>query len=110
MVSTLRQMASIKALGPDGLPTLFYQRFLGFVGEDVADVVLEVLNGGKMDPNWKKTQIILVPKVKKSNKMTEFKPISLCNVHYKLISKVMVNRLKKIFPDVISQEQSTFLP
>lgn len=106
----LQQMAPQKAPGPDGLPALFYQKFWGKVGTDIVNVVLEILNGGDLEVEWNQTQITLVPKTKKPKRMTEFRPISLCNVHYKLISKVMVNRLKKIFPEVISQEQSAFLP
>lgn len=110
VVLALKQMTPQKAPGPDGLPALFYQRFWGTVGDDISSAVLEVLNGGVMNDEWNQTQITLVPKFKKPKKMTEFRPISLCNVRYKLISKVMVNRLKKVFPDVISQEQSAFLP
>ena len=56
------------------------------------------------------TNIALIPKKKNPTSVTEFWPISFCNVAYKLISKVLANRLKKILPQIISPVQSAFLP
>lgn len=106
----LNQMHPTKAPGPDGLPTLFFQKYWKTVGSDVTDAVLNVLNGGKIDKRWNPTQIILIPKVKDPKYITDYRPIALWNMIYKLNSKVVVNRLKEILPEVISKEQSAFLP
>ena len=68
------------------------------VGHDVTNAVLDYLNNGIMMPDINYTQIVLIPKIKSPEKMTNFRPISLCNVIYKIISKVIANRLKQILP------------
>lgn len=52
----------------------------------------------------------MIPKVQNLEKVTELRPISLCNVVYKLISKVLTNRLKLILPDIITPTRSAFVP
>lgn len=55
------------------------------------------------------TYICLISKVNCPQKITEFRPISLCNVVYKIVSKVLANRLKKILPAMIYESQSAFV-
>ena len=62
-----------------------------------------------MPQGLNETYICLIPKVKCPLKITEFRPISLCNIIYKIISMVLANRLKKILPEVINEEQSVFV-
>jgi len=73
---------------------LFYQKFWHVVGDSVTAIVLDFLNSGNMVPNINHTNIVLIPKVKNPEKMSDFRPISLRNVIYKIISKVLANRLK----------------
>ena len=72
--------------------------------------VLEFLNSSNMNPDINYTHILLIPKVNSAEKMSDYRPISLCNVIYKIISKVMSNRLKQILPQLISPTQSAFVP
>ena len=72
--------------------------------------MLDYLNSGVMGPDVNHTNIVLIPKIKTPERMSEFRPISLCNVLYKIIFKVLANRLKQILPSVISSTQSAFVP
>ena len=108
--AALFQMAPTKAPGPDGMNTLFFQKFWHIVGSSVIDVMLDFLKTGHMVPGINATNIVLIPKVKSPKKMSNIRLISLCNVIHKIISKVLANRLKQILPHIISPTQSAFVP
>ncbi|CAM8975355.1 unnamed protein product [Rhodiola kirilowii] len=105
----LFQMHPTKAPGLDGFPAMFYQSNWDIVGRDVVEVVLNCLNSGVLGSDLNETLIVLVLKVKKVDKVEDLRPISLCNVVMKIITKVLANRLKEILPGIISQSQSAFL-
>jgi len=103
----LESIGDLKAPGADGMPSIFNKRFWYFIGDQIKK---EVLNGGPMPVGWNETIIVLIPKISSPQVLIDFRPISLCNVLYKIISKVLANRLKKILPDIISPSQSAFVP
>ena len=91
------------------MTALFFQKYWNIVGSDISHAVLDFLTSRRMLGCINFTHIALIPKVKAPNCMSEFRPISLCNILYKIISKVLVNRMKSILPCVISDSQSAFV-
>lgn len=106
----IKQMFLTKALGPDGFRALFYHQYWNIVGPKTVETCLHILNQGGSIANWNNTHIVLIPKVMMPRSVSEFRPISLCNVSYKIITKVIANRLKKVIGLVISDAQSAFIP
>ena len=91
------------------MPSLFFQQFWPTVSEVVTKAVLDFLNFRVSPPNFNDTHIVLIPKTKNPKRVTEYRPISLCNVVYKLASKTLANRLKRVLPSIISDTQSAFV-
>ncbi|XP_074278207.1 uncharacterized protein LOC141601801 [Silene latifolia] len=110
VLEALNQMYPLKAPGPDGMNALFYQTYWHIVGPSVTRMVLNILNGGDFPGSLNRTHIVLSPKKKAPDKLADYRPISLCNVLYKLISKVLANRLKLFLGLLVSENQSAFTP
>ncbi|GKV27974.1 hypothetical protein SLEP1_g37084 [Rubroshorea leprosula] len=111
ITQALFQMHPSKAPGPDGLSPAFFQQFWNIVKEDVVRPCLQFLNhGGALPQDLNFTHIVLIPKHNEPRTMADLRPISLCNVVYRILAKVLANRFKQVLQTVISQEQSAFLP
>lgn len=109
VTAAIKEMAPLKAPGPDGMPPLFFQTYWPDIGTNITEAVLSSLNLGSLLKSINHTFISLIPKVKNPKRVTEFRPISLCNVIYKIISKVIANRLKPMLNFIISETQSAFI-
>jgi len=72
-------------------------------------MVIAILNRASIPNGLNHTYVTLIPKKHKPIEINDFHPISLCNVLYKLVAKVITNRLKEILPEIISQSQSAFM-
>lgn len=105
----ITEMTPLKAPGPNGMPPLLYQTYWTDVGMDITQAVLSSLNLGSILRSLNHTFIALISKIQNPERVMEFRPISLCNVIYKIISKVIANRLKPWLNSIISETQSAFI-
>ena len=87
----LKQMAPLKALGLNGMPPIFFRYYWDNIGDDIVKAVLSCLNSKTILLGLNHTFITLIPKVKSLEYVTKFRPIALCNILYKLVSKVLAN-------------------
>jgi hypothetical protein len=76
----LFQIVPLKAPGPDGFPARFFQRNWGTLNEKIIPATQEFFRAGIMPEGANTTSIVLIPTVNNSCKLSDFRPISLCNV------------------------------
>ncbi|KAL0378863.1 UNVERIFIED_CONTAM: LINE-1 retrotransposable element O protein [Sesamum radiatum] len=108
--NALFQMYPYKSPGPDGMSPIFFQKYWDVVGPDIISFTLSFLNDRIFYPKFNYTYIVLIPKCPNPELMSHFRPISLCNITYKIASKAIANRLKPFLNSIISEYQSAFLP
>ncbi|XP_074364383.1 uncharacterized protein LOC141705239 [Apium graveolens] len=108
--STLKKMKKNKSPGPDGVNAEFFLATWCTTGKDFCDSIRSFFDTGFLPSGVNSTLISLIPKVSSPTKMADFRPISLCTVMYKCISKILASRLKLIMPSVIDIAQSAFIP
>ncbi|GAU49881.1 hypothetical protein TSUD_408200 [Trifolium subterraneum] len=105
----LFQMHLDKSPGPDGFNPAFYWSFWEHCSDDIFSAASTWLERGYFPTSLNETNICLIPKCDNPTSMKDLRPISLCNVLYKMISKVLANRLKCCLDKCVSQEQSAFV-
>ena len=103
VVTALQQMAPLKAPGSDVMPSLFYQHCWSTVNHDVTTAILSWLNSSTIPTTLNHTFITLILKTNSHLYAHQFRPISLCNVLYKIYSKVLANLLEKLLPSIITE-------
>ncbi|XP_071939813.1 uncharacterized protein [Coffea arabica] len=99
-----------KAPGPDGMTAAFFQHYWNVIKADLINAISSFFHSGQLLKAINETIITLIPKVDSPVLVSQFRPISLCNVVYRIISKILVLRLKPVLNCCISQNQSAFVP
>nr|XP_040258536.1 uncharacterized protein LOC109764695 [Aegilops tauschii subsp. strangulata] len=89
IADALFQIGPLKAPGPDGFPARFFQRNWEVMRDQVIAGVKEFFRTGIMPEGVNDTAIVLIPKVDSPERVSEFRPISLCNVIYKVVAKCL---------------------
>jgi len=105
----VKQMAEGTAPGPDGFTVTFFHKFWDMLKEEVLHLVESSRKTRKVLPAFNATFLTLLPKSEGANHPSKFRPISLCNVIFKIITKVIANRIKPLMKLLIAPEQSGFV-
>ncbi|GLT85577.1 hypothetical protein SLE2022_037640 [Rubroshorea leprosula] len=108
--SAVFQLGAFKAPGVDGFPGCFFQQHWDLVAPDMCNAIRHFFEHGFMLRELNKTKIVLIPKIKNPEVISQFRPISLCNFSYKIIAKILANRLKGYLDRLITPFQSAFIP
>jgi hypothetical protein len=108
--SSLWSLKPFKAPGPDELHLRFFQRCWHIVSDSVVKEVSQIFNYGKMPHYLNQTLISLIPKCPGPESLTQFRPISLCNTIYKIVTKAIVARIRPLLSNLISPFQAAFVP
>ncbi|CAA7062291.1 unnamed protein product [Microthlaspi erraticum] len=99
-----------KAPGPDGFSASFFHSNWEVVGPDIIAEVETFFRSGELPRSSNDTHIRLIPKILGPRKVSDYRPIALCNVCYKVISKLLSRRLQPLLDGLISENQSAFVP
>nr|XP_043639244.1 uncharacterized protein LOC122610314 [Erigeron canadensis] len=103
-------MGDDKSPGPDGFIAAFFKAAWDIIGLHICRAIHDFFRTGKILKEINHTVITLIPKVRSPSSISDFLPISLCNVIYKCISKIIADRLKEGLKEVVSINQSAFVP
>ncbi|CAN0906348.1 LINE-1 retrotransposable element ORF2 protein [Linum grandiflorum] len=98
-----------QAPSADGFSSCFFRHHWDLIKDELCGAVRSFFASGYMLKNIYHTIIALLPKVKNPNSMGQLRPISLCHVLYKIISKILANRLAKLLPHIIGAHQTGFV-
>ncbi|GJS30168.1 RNA-directed DNA polymerase, eukaryota, reverse transcriptase zinc-binding domain protein [Tanacetum coccineum] len=98
-----------KSPGPDGFTFGFYRRYWNILESDVVDVVTSFFHHGQFPKGSNSSFIALIPKTRDANMVKDFRPISLIGSMYKIIAKILANRLVLVLGDLVNEVQSAFI-
>ncbi|CAA0815342.1 Unknown protein [Striga hermonthica] len=101
---------SYSAPGPDGFPAAFYKKFWHLIGPETCEFIRTIFANGRFTSSLGFSYLFLIPKIATPLTIKDYRPISLCNIVYKFVTKVILYRLRPILFECIGLEQSAFLP
>lgn len=105
----LWSLKPFKAPGPDGLHIGFFQAYWNIVGSSVFEEVKEIFRSGTMPNHLNETLITLIPKFPGVDNLGSFRPISSCNTIYKVVTKMIVKRLRPYLLNLTFPLQTAFV-
>ncbi|KAL0290347.1 UNVERIFIED_CONTAM: hypothetical protein Sradi_7052100 [Sesamum radiatum] len=103
-------ISSDSAPGPDGYTSLFFKAAWPEIGNEICAAVIEFFQSGKLLKQINATLLTLIPKVQLPTSVSDYRPISCCNVIYKVITKILVIRMQRVLHLLIDYSQNAFVP
>lgn len=103
-------MGTYKSPGPDGMTVTFYKEYWRIVRDAVIAEVQAAFQHGRIKPAFNHTFLALIPKVKGAARVDQYRPIALCNVTLKLITKLLAGRLRNYLEQIVHPSQTAFIP
>ncbi|XP_020699873.1 uncharacterized protein LOC110112117 [Dendrobium catenatum] len=107
--NAIKETTRFTSPGEDGISYSFLKSYWSIIKIEFWEAMKNFIETAKMNEDWKRTMIVLIPKINNPKYAYNYGPISLCNTVYKISSKVLLNRLNGIIPKLISLEQAAFL-
>ncbi|GJZ00626.1 cysteine-rich receptor-like protein kinase [Tanacetum coccineum] len=98
-----------KAPGPDGFTMEFFKRGWYFIRLEFMQLMVEFHSNARFPKGFNSTFLVLIPKQNAPKDITNLRPISLINAPYKILSKVIANRLRSVMSRLVSENQSAFI-
>ena len=109
VLQVVKDLQGDKAPGPDSFTIAFFQKCWSVIEEDVMCFVDEVYHHYKFERSLNASFITLIPKRQNASNICDFRPISLIGSIYKMLAKVLANRLKGVLDKLISESQNAFV-
>ena len=109
MWSAVLDCGSSKAPGPDGFNMGFIKNKWELLKGDILNLVFEFWETDTMARCVKASFIALIPKVQSPTVVSDFRPICLVGCLYKIVAKILANRLRLVMPEIIGDSQSAFI-
>lgn len=107
--STLFSMGNFKAPGLDGFHPVFFKEKWDLFGSSIHEFVLQVFSNPAKIGDINHTLLTFIPKVNEPTRPYDFRPIALCNVIYKIVTKILSSRIKHFLPYIIAQNQTNII-
>jgi len=106
----LFSISADKAPGPDGFSASFFHAYWDIIEADVSRDIRSFFVDSCLSPRLNETHVTLIPKISAPRKVSDYRPIALCNVQYKIVAKILTRRLQPWLSELISLHQSAFVP
>lgn len=105
----IESLASHKSPGPDGIPSEVYKQFKNTISPFLLKLFTRTYEVNALPPSFGRTHTVLIPKsedIEKLQKVTGYRPITLCNVDYKIFAKIISNRIQSVISEIVGEHQT----